>query len=433
MKKSFLSDLIRVGTSNVFSIIIGLAISIVTARYLGPEKNGLITGLTIYPSLFMSVGSLGIRQSTTFFLGKGIYSEEKIKTAITQIWMFTSIVSVIICFFLMYYFSRSGQNLLLVLLALIPIPFSLFNTYNSGIFLGKNEIAAFNKINWLPSFIILLISCLFLIILKMGVEGYMLALISGPILMFILLLFKNKFIQSFSLSFDFKIIKSMLALGMVYAISLLVITLNYKVDVIILDKLSTPYQLGIYSKGAGVTQYLWQIPMVMSTIVFARSSVSKNGIEFSHKVAQLLRLSLLAIGGISIFLFIFSNFIITTMYGQEFYGSIAVLKILLPGVVILTLFKVMNMDLAGKGKPWISMKAMVPGLIINIISNIILIPKYGANGASYSSTLSYGIAGLLFLYFYSIETKISIKEIISYKKTDFDPILKAVNKVIKIK
>lgn len=431
MKKSFLNDLLRVGTSNMLSIIVGLCTSIITARYLGPENNGLITGLTIFPSIFMSVGSLGIRQSTTFFLGKGIYEEGKIKTAIAQIWALTSIISIIICFILIYYFSRSGQNLLWVLLAIIPIPFSLFNTYNSGIYLGKNEIGAFNKINWIPTFIVFIVTTLFLIVLKMDVTGYMIALISGPVLMFILLLFKNKFIQSLSFSFDFKIIKVMLSLGAVYAVSLLVITLNYRVDVIILDKLSTPYQLGIYSKGVVITQYLWQIPMVMSTIVFARSAISKNGIEFSYKISQLLRLSLLAIGLISIVLFVLSDFIITTMYGQEFCGSINVLKILLPGVVILTLFKVMNMDLAGKGKPWISMKAMIPGLIINIILNIILIPKYGANGASFSSTISYGIAGILFIYFYSLETSIPIKEIITYKKTDFDPIKNIIKKIYK--
>jgi len=58
------------------------------------------------------------------------------------------------------------------------------------------------------------------------------------------------------------------------------------------------------------------------------------------------------------------------MYGEKFEGSIEVLKILLPGVLVLTLFKVMNTDLAGKGKPWVSMKAMIPALIINIIINI---------------------------------------------------------------
>src|SRR5690554_5079967 len=151
---TFIKDVLSVGISKVLMITFGLATSIIIARTLGPEKNGIIAALAVYPSIFMTIGSLGIRQSTTYFLGKRIFTEEEIKTAISQIWIVSTIVSVIICFFLITKFSKSGDNLILVILALIPIPFNLFNTYNSGIFLGKNEIQIFNRINWIPSIII---------------------------------------------------------------------------------------------------------------------------------------------------------------------------------------------------------------------------------------------------------------------------------------
>lgn len=425
---NFLKDLFRIGISQGLMIGLSISTSVITARYLGPEDNGIIVALLVYPSLFMAVGSLGIRQSTTYFLGKNIYSEDRIKTAITQIWFLSSIISILICFFLMYYLSTSGQNLLWVIFALLPIPFSLFNTYNSGIFLGKNEIGSFNKINWIPPFITFLFTVFSIVLFNFGISGYLLALLGGPMIMFFILLLKNKFIESFSFQIDWSVIKPMLSLGLVYAFSLLVINLNYRIDIIVLDKLSTPFELGIYAKGVNLTEFLWQIPMVLSTIVFARSAVSKNDYNFSIKVAQLLRMSLLIVGGLSLVLFFFSDFIINILLGNQFYESGKVLKILLPGVIFLTLFKVMNMDLAGKGKPWVSMKAMLPALVINVVCNIIVIPNYGAIGASFSSTLSYTVAGLLFIYFYSKEVGISIKQIITYKKTDFDPIITIINK-----
>lgn len=425
---SFLKDVVRVGVSNIFIIVFGLGTSIITARYIGPEGNGIIAALLVYPSLFMSFGSLGIRQSTTYFLGKDIYSEEQVKTAITQIWMVTTVFSLLVCFVLMRYFSKTGENLYFVILALLPIPFSLFNTYNSGVFLGRNDIKTFNKINWIPSLIALIGTLVFVVSIKLDVSGALMAGIGAPFLMSLILLFKNKFIQAFSFNFEWGIIKSMLSLGVVYAIALLVINLNYKVDIIILDKLSTPYEMGIYSKGSAITQYLWQIPMIFSTIVFVRSAVSKDNLLFSYKVAQLLRLSFIAIGLASVFLWFFSEMLVIGMFGEAFRGSIEVLNYLLPGVLILTIYKVMNMDLAGKGKPWISMKAMLPALILNIVLNIILIPTYGANGAAVSSTLSYTIAGVLFLFFYSKEVKMPIGEIITYKRADFDPIFNILNK-----
>lgn len=424
MKNTFLKDLLRVGLSNVLIIVSGLGVSIITARYLGPEKNGIIAALLVYPSLIMNIGSLGIRQSTTYFLGKNIYNEAQIKTAITQLWLFTSVVSIFLCFFLMKYFGDSTNNTNWILLSLIPLTFTLFNKYNSGIFLGKNDISTFNKINWIPSVIIFLFSFFFIVIFDWSVTGHLIALVTGPLLLFVVFIVKNNFIQSFSFNIHWKLIKDMLGLGIVYAIALLISNLNYKADVIILDKLSVPYQLGIYSKGANLTQYLWQIPMVLSTLVFARSAVSKNSYSFSLKVCQLLRLSILVISIASIILYFSSNFIINLFFGSEFFESSNVFVILLPGVVVLTIFKVMNMDLAGNGKPWVSVKAMLPALLINIALNIIYVPKYGANAAAWSSTITYSIGGILFIYFYSKETKISISQILFYTKSDFDPVLK---------
>lgn len=428
---SFLKDTFRVAFSKGLIIVFGLTSSIITARYIGPEGNGIIAALLVYPSLFMSFGSLGVRQSTTYFLGKNIYTEEEIKIAISQIWMITTVFSVITCYFLIRYFSKSGENLTLVILALLPIPFSLFNTYNSGIFLGNNDIKTFNKINWIPALVTLIGTGLFVVSFKLDVSGAMMAGVGAPLFMSAILLFKNKFINAFSFKYDWKIIKSMLSLGIVYAISLLVINLNYKSDVIILDKLSNSFELGVYSKGSGITEYLWQIPMLFSTIVFARSAVSKNDSEFSHKVAQLLRVSFILIGFASLVLFLFSELIVVGMYGESFRGSITVLNYLLPGVLILTIYKVMNMDLAGKGKPWISMKAMLPTLLLNILLNILFIPKYGANGAALSSTISYSIAGVLFLHYYSKEVEIPIKKILKYKKSDFNPLISILKKIKK--
>ena len=98
--------------------------------------------------------------------------------------------------------------------------------------------------------------------------------------------------------------------------------------------LSTDYEIGIYSKGIVITEYLWQIPTLFSSVVIACSAVSKEDRLFSLKVAQLLRLSLLAIGVLTILLLILSKFVVLTMFGEPYTGSIAVLRIFRPGVIL---------------------------------------------------------------------------------------------------
>jgi O-antigen/teichoic acid export membrane protein len=305
----------------------------------------------------------------------------------------------------------------------------LLITYINGFFLGKNEIKIFSNISWLPYLITFLGAVVLIIVLNYEITGAILAYIAGPFILFLVCYFKFLSKIQFAINFEIKVIKALLSLGLVYAFALIINVLNYSFDAILLDKLSTSYELGIYARGAGLAQYLWQIPLILGTIVFARSSISKDGRKYSLKALQLMRLSFVVVMVLCALLYFVSPLVIHLLYGPEFSGSVNILRILLPGVLLLTTFKVLNMDLAGKGKPLIAVKAMLPALLINIVLNILWIPKYGGRGAAVASMISYTFATLLFVFFYSNETKISLRQIIFYKKSDFAPIVNFVAKI----
>jgi O-antigen/teichoic acid export membrane protein len=416
--KSFIKDLASVGFSKVLIIVFGLLNTIIIARLLTPAANGVISALSVYPSLFMTIGSMGIRQSTTYFVGQKMYSMDEIKKAVVSIWFFTSVLSVIICFLLIYFFSSNGSDITLVILAVAAIPFSLFNTYSSGIFLGQNNIQGYNRINWVPIFITFLSNLVLVWGLGANIKGALLAILLGNLAITIILIFKDNFFRFFSFNFNVKLIKEMLSLGIIYAISLLIISLNYKLDIILLDKLSNNYQIGIYSKGASLMEYLWQIPMLLSTIIFSRSANSKDGKNFSYKVASLLRISFVLVGIASVFLFILAPYIIVLLFGKGFLESVTPLRLMLPGVLLMTIVKVLYVDLAGKGNLWGAIKSMSIGLVINVVLNVILIPDYGANGAAFSSAVSYSIASILFLIDYSKAVAIPIAAILKFNTED---------------
>jgi O-antigen/teichoic acid export membrane protein len=426
---SFLKDVKKIGVGKL--IIIGSLVtsSIIIARVLGPEKNGLIAALTVYPILFMSFGGLGVSEATTYLLGRKILNEKEIRIGITQIWMLTSTIGLIVCFILLRYFSKSGTNIFYVILVLIPIPLTLFSEYFSGVYLAKGDIGFFNKLKWIPQLITLLLTAVFLLWFAMDIDGVLIALLGGPLIMAIALFIKTDAVRSFSLRVDWKVLKVMLGLGSIYALNIFVVLLNYRVDIIMLDFMSVPYEVGIYTKGMGITEYLWQITWIFSHVVMQRSAVAIDDKAFSLKISQLVRLSLIITGLASIGLFLFSEVIIIGMYGEAFRGSISVLKILLPGILLLTFHKVLTNDLAGKGKPWITLKAMSMALPVNVLCDFYWIPKYGANGAAIASTMSYSFATVVFLHFYSKEVGIPIKTILNFKKSDFDPIIDIIKKL----
>jgi len=417
---SFGKDLFSVFKSRGTVIICGLVTSIITARYLGPIGNGIVATLVIYPDLFMVVGSLGLRQATAYFIGKNKYDDDSLFSAVMGVWVFSSIFSMIVCYLLLKYVTKSEFSDKLIALAIIPIPFALFNTYCSGIFLGKNKIKDFNTINWVPNVIRLVAYVIFLIIVPLDIYGALIGILLSYFFMSFFVFNKVRQFVKIKIDWNTAIVIDLVKLGSVYAISLLVISLNYKVDVMLLERFSTSNQVGIYTKGVSIVEYIWEVPTLLSTIIFARSANAKNNIDFSYKVTKLLRICFVLISIMSVLFYFLSNTLMVTMYGQPFADSAVVQKILLPGILLLTIFKVLNMDLAGQGKPWIAVYAMLPGLIINVILNVAWDNKFGANGAAMASTISYAVSAIIFLFLYSIAAKIPIKNIVMIRKSDFN-------------
>lgn len=404
--------------ARLITTIAGLLTSVIIARTLGPEKNGEIAALMVYPSIFLSFGTLGIRQSTTYFIGNNVFNTTEIKKSIAHIWLYNSLLGFSSCFLLLYFFHASSDGMLHLVLASSTVPVGLYLSYSSGIFLGKNKIGSNNKINWVPPLVTFAAVLITVLLLKQGIAGYLVALVIGYLVVFIILFIKQNTFSDLRSKMNREISKSLVRLGLVYALSLFIITLNYKFDIILLNHLSDKETTGIYAKGAGIANYLWQIPMIFSTIIFAGSATSKKDSAYSMKVFSLLRLTLLFAIVIALILALIAQPLTNLLFGDLFSESATIIRLLLPGVVVLILFKVLSMDLAGKGKPMISLKAMLPALLANIILNLLLIPHYGSEGAAIASTISYTLGGILYLYFYSKSTQFSLRQIISPVKND---------------
>jgi Na+-driven multidrug efflux pump len=72
-----------------------------------------------------------------------------------------------------------------------------------------------------------------------------------------------------------------------------------------------------------------------------------------------------------------------------FEESIAPFLLLLPGIVSLSVSKVLSGYVSGIGYPGRVGKVAVSSLLVNILANVLLIPSLGIAGAAIASTISY--------------------------------------------
>ena len=146
-----------------------------------------------------------------------------------------------------------------------------------------------------------------------------------------------------------------------------------------------------------------------------------NPNQEANKITPLLcRFSLLfAAAGICV-MAIFARQLVPLAFGSEFLPSVRPLLFILPGILSMTIFMILNSDLTGRGKAKITLFVFLGSLLINVTLNLILIPKFAAEGAALSSTISYSVGAISLAMIFSVKYSIPFLDLILVKKSDFE-------------
>lgn len=402
-------------------------VSIILARILGPEGKGIVTAVFVVPNLIISLADLGIKQATAFYIGKKIYPFQDIFSSLLIMWLATSSLALAVVF--VYYLT--GPNELygwsLLIIALITIPINLLNNYISGILLGKERISAIN-LNGLISFLVNLISViLFVWVLKLGVHG---AAITQIIVAGFLLYHGFTIVRKY-VHFRFKAISPIPLLlfkkGIGYALALFILNLNYKIDIIFLERFTSANDVGVFSVGVSLGELIWQLPAAIGMVLFSKSANSKTKEDAIFRSTRLLRITWIPLSIICLVFWTFAPFIVSYLYGNSYIEAVSVIRWLLPGILMMVLFKILNADLAGRGYPLFALRVYIITLIINILLNLFLIPKLGIDGAAIASSISYTFGAILFGIVYSRQNNIKFSTLFFLNRED----IKLLNSLLK--
>jgi O-antigen/teichoic acid export membrane protein len=390
------------------------------ARQLGPDGKGILAAIAVYPTLIVSIAEMGIRQATVYHLGKKIYAERDIIATVMFLLCASSLLGIALCAAIYFLTSNPTFTLPMILLALAGIPLSLASSMFQGILLGKEQIGKFSAVSWLTQLLKLATVLVFVWLLGWGIAGELLgSLLTALVMALYAFWLVAKFVP---LGFRFipGLARDILTLGFSYALALFIISLNYRVDIVILERLVSPRELGQYTLGVNLAELLWQLPAALGVVVFSRSANAKDAQLFSQSVAKLLRVTFVVAVGGALVLGLCAELFIRFVYGEAFLPSANVLRFLLPGIVAFTLFKVLNLDLAGRGKPMVALFTLLPAVLLNIALNFVLVPRYGINGSAAASTISYTVAMITYAFAYARVVGIPVRDLVTYRKSDFD-------------
>jgi O-antigen/teichoic acid export membrane protein len=405
--------------SNLAVTASSLLIGIILSRLLGAAGYGLYSSLIVVPLIVIGFTQLGIRRATMYHLGAKKQEEDNIVSAVFILLLITSVLSVLISGLVFMFSESRNADPVLLTLVLLTVPFVLCNVFAGGIFLGKQEILRANILNAGPTLLNLVFVIVFVWILKLSVRGAFMALLAGNVVMFFFVFYVIRKSYHITWKYHEGIMKSMVKLGVVFALSILVMQLNYRVDILLLKKYSTLEQVGLYSLAVQIAEQLWHIPNAIETIVLTRSANAVDEKLVHKTVASILRVSfLLGLLGCLVMILLAPP-LLPLIFGEGFRGSVPMIQSIVPGVMCMVIFRILNSRLAGMGTPQVAIYCFIPPLIINILLNIMWIPQYGGMGAVWATNVSYGAGCLIFLFAYSWKVKMSVVEIFSFRRSDF--------------
>lgn len=194
-----------------------------------------------------------------------------------------------------------------------------------------------------------------------------------------------------------KLVKQLYSVGIVTMIVMLLISINYSVDTIMLKRMSASYYVGLYSVGVNFSNMFLLIPDSFKEVLFGDST--RN--NFSKKIAiNAIKVSLTASVICLLGFIFFGKFAIRIFYGVEYVPAYYITLILFLGILSMIFFKILQPIYISHGNQKKAAFFLICSAITNIAANYFLIPRLNAIGASIASAVSYTICGMLFFIDY---------------------------------
>ncbi|MCK4775233.1 MAG: polysaccharide biosynthesis C-terminal domain-containing protein, partial [Candidatus Krumholzibacteria bacterium] len=181
----------------------------------------------------------------------------------------------------------------------------------------------------------------------------------------------------------------------------------------------SPATTGLYVTAVAIAEKIWLLSQAASQVLLPRLSELHTDEARRRRLTPLAtKLVFLVSMGIAVVLFVFAGPLIVGVFTDKYEPSIGALRWLLPGVVALSVARGVSIDLAARGRVDLNLYVAIVTLASIVVASVLLIPRYGINGAAMATTLSYLLNTVIKLVLYYRITGIRWYELMVPKRAD---------------
>jgi stage V sporulation protein B len=384
----FLSDLAIAASA--------FCMAVISSRVLGPAGRGELAVAVNIAGVVFLLGNLGLSSANIYFAARGSIPYSYLLGNSFIIAPLAGLLTTVVASAVVIQFPNlaGGSSRIIILIGLAFLPLIAVENCISYLIIGLQRLNANNFLNLLArgtsaiAFILSMLIWPSAMLAMVLIQTYSLA----RLVFNLLYMRRANLLEIPRLGGD--ALRRSVAYGLKSRGYEVFQTLNLRLDVLILNALSSPTSVGVYSVAVLVTEFMWYPSNSLGWVLVPRTAAVKDtsaGVEVALMVSRVAFAATIAIG---LILSLLAWFAIPLVFGPSFTPARVAVLLLFPGSVMYPISITLSAALSGQGMPHYSSAIALISLVVTVTGDLLLIPRLDFYGASIASSIAYSTSGI---------------------------------------
>lgn len=380
--------------ANLTAAALSLGNVLIISRALGPTGRGDVAFLITITMVTASFSSLGIHQASANLAGTSPEHRPSLATNALLYAMVNGTLAIAVIVVLIALIPAVGgsESDWLLALALASIPIMIMRNY-LGFFVAADYGFKANNIVWVTGPVVnVVVNGAMFVAGSLTVGSAVCVWIAGQMLgVAMLLVYVHVRLAGYGRP-NITLAWSSLRFGLKAHIGNVMLMGNYRMDQWLTGSLSGSRELGLYSVAVAWAEGLFFLPTSLATVQ-RPDVVRASHRDAAQEAAAVFRAAVLLTIPLAVALWVLAPILCDKIFGEEFAEASSSLRLLVPGAFGIVALKLLGSALTAQGRPVHESTAIAVSFILTLTLDILLIPRFGGNGAAFASSCAYLLGG----------------------------------------
>lgn len=376
----------------------GILVGVWVARYLGPEQFGIYSYAISFVVLFGAIAHLGLQVIVVRELINKPDQEKSMMGTALYMQVVGALVLILLISSILPFTSNDGTTNVYILIIASGLIFQSFQVID--FYFQSKVLARYVSICRLVQLTISSILKIGFVLAEVELIYFVVVLVIDNITLAIALCFAywKHGGTSFHKFFDLSTFRFLIRESWPLIVANLVHIIYMRIDQVMIKEMMDAASVGVYSAAVRFSEAWYFVPVLIGQSLFpAIINAKKNSnVQYIHRLQILLNVMMAVSVAVGLFFTFYADFLIEFFYGESYKGASTVLSLQVWAGIFVASGVVANKWYIVEGYQKYTMYPTSVGALLNVVLNLLLIPKYGIVGSAVATLVAQMVASVLF-------------------------------------